>query len=192
MIIAEPSSPGSGDVLLASLRSETRDLHQQLDDRVGRLSLATREGYVRFLMMHARVLPAAEAWLGRNEAFYAIPEARHRLRASELKSDLDSLGVDAPSSSNMSFLNENTSVLGICYVLEGSRLGGAYLSRMMARNNASFPLAFLRQGQERPLWKSFVGWLSVQHPSQAGAADAVNAAKDLFGAYLAALDESPA
>lgn len=178
----------STNPLLGALRAHTADLHRRLDEKVSAQSIITDDGYLRFLTMHARVLPAAEAWLGGRVEFRDIPDAPGRLRQAALKRDFGLLQVPMPASSNMSFLNENASVAGICYVLEGSRLGGAYLASMIARNGQRHPVNFLLQGREKPLWKTFVGWLSTRDASRAGIESATHAAENMFRAYLLALD----
>lgn len=174
--------------LLATLRAHTSDLHRQLDERVEQRSILTEAGYVRFLNMHARVLSSAEAWLAGQSEFCEMPSASDRLRSRELERDLQLMGRPVPEARNMSFLNENASVAGICYVLEGSRLGGAYLTSLMARNGSSLPVNFLSQGQDKPLWKTFVTWLSTRETSVSRMESATNAAANVFRAYLAALD----
>jgi heme oxygenase (biliverdin-IX-beta and delta-forming) len=174
--------------ILATLRAHTADLHRQLDERVEQRPILTEAGYLRFLNMHARVLPAAETWLARRGEFCDMPNAGARLRSRELERDLQLLGASMPEIRNMSFLNENTSVAGMCYVLEGSRLGGAFLTSLIERNGNKFPVNFLSQGQEMPLWKTFVAWLSTREHSASRIESATNAAVSVFGAYLAALD----
>lgn len=174
--------------LLPALRAETASLHRQLDERVSAFSILNRDGYIRFLTMHARILPAAEAWLQRQTEFSAIPDATSRLRAAALSADLLTLGVQMPQTAGMSFLNENSSVAGMCYVLEGSRLGGAYLTSKIVANGRDYPLNFLRHGQERSFWKTFVSWLSTQQSSPSGVERATLSARNMFNAYLAALD----
>lgn len=177
-----------GPRLLSVLRARSKDLHRRLDDEVAANSLLDVDGYIRFLIMHARVLPAAEAWLAAQPEFREIPDAEVRLRSSALHRDLQLLDIPPPKDANMSFLNERTSVVGISYVLEGSRLGGAYLTTMLARHGREYPLNFLRHGQNVPLWKTFVEWLSTRELTDVGIDSAAAAAENMFAAYLAALD----
>lgn len=177
-----------GPRLLSTLRARSKDLHRQLDDKVEANSILSESGYIRFLKMHARVLPVTERWLIGQPEFQAIPDARARLRSRALERDLRLFEIAPLIDVNMSFLNERTSVAGICYVLEGSRLGGAYLASLLARNGRAYPSNFLRHGQDVPLWKTFVEWLSTRELTNAGIDSAAAAAENMFGAYLAALD----
>ncbi len=174
--------------LLAALRARTSDLHRALDARVSDRSLQSPEGYLRFLTMHARVLPSAEAWLQLRPEFRGMPDAPARLRSAALEHDFQSLGVPMPIVQNMSFLNETASVAGISYVLEGSRLGGAYLATLIARSGRGHPVNFLSHGREKPLWPTFLSWLSERELSPSSVDRAVRSAEAVFGAYLSALD----
>ncbi|HZG28589.1 MAG TPA: biliverdin-producing heme oxygenase [Ensifer sp.] len=188
--MTEPILPAGSprNELLTALRLHTVDLHRRLDERISETSILTSEGYLRFLTMHARVLPAVETWLSSRADFVEMPESQERLRTSALNSDFEALGIALPPSRNMSFLNETASVAGICYVLEGSRLGGAYLVRQISRSGSDQPSNFLNHGREKSLWSSFLAWLAARELSPAGIGRATEAAESMFGAYLSALE----
>ena len=182
------SASSSRNELLDELRARTADLHRALDERVADRSVLSVQGYVRFLTMHARIIPTAEKWLAGQSAFHDIPDAQGRLRNTSLESDFRGLGIPMPASENMSFLNEKTSVAGICYVLEGSRLGGAYLASLIGQGGARHPVNFLCQGREKPLWRSFLDWLSSLEQTRANIDGAADAAENMFRTYLSVLD----
>ncbi|MCD2174176.1 biliverdin-producing heme oxygenase [Rhizobium sp. C4] len=182
------STASSSNELLKEIRARTVDLHRALDEKVADRSVLSEEGYVRFLTMHARIIPAAETWLAGRREFLEIPDAKDRLRNGSLQSDFCALGIPMPAVENMSFLNEKTSVAGICYVLEGSRLGGAYLASLIGQGGARHPVNFLCQGRERPLWRTFLDWLSSLEQSRANIDGAADAAENMFRTYLSVLD----
>lgn len=172
--------------LLTALRQNTRDQHQRLDIAVGEIT--TAEGYARFLTMHAGVLPGAEAWLMTQPAFATLPDHRGRLRVDALKHDLAAMSLAMPQE----YFPEGPeraelSVAGICYVLEGSRLGAAFLRARLASSGLQVPLAFLSHGEAARYWQSFLKWLDVQEASPRAINLAVGSAQALFGAYLDAL-----
>lgn len=168
------------------LREETRHHHVRLEDRLGEQPLTTPEGYQRFLRMHGGVLPMVEEWLSRQDEFWRLPNAGDRLRVSALQEDLDALGLPTPAAIDLRFVNEGASVLGLCYVLEGSRLGAAYLRKTLA--TSGFPSAFLRQGSDQPLWRSFLPSVNALNVESADMRQSVSSARQLFEAYIAALD----
>jgi len=175
--------------LLDALRAGTTHLHRRLDNAVSRQPFATRSGYGRFLLMHVRVLPSAERWLVRTAAFKSLPQFADRLRSAALLQDLEDLGLAVPEERDMSFLNDGLSAAGICYVLEGSRLGSAHLCSVLHKSGTDFPTAFLRHGAGCGFWRSFLDWLAKQDESPAAAERAVRSAQQLFEAYLVALEE---
>lgn len=83
--------------------------------------------------MHAEILPAVEGWLLFSRDFATVPDSRERLRTDALRRDLSDLKLPIPATRDMSFLNDESSVAGICYVLEGSRLGAAYLCSLLGK-----------------------------------------------------------
>lgn len=167
------------------LREETRHLHVRLESLLGEQPLTTPQGYQRFLSMHGSVLPPVEGWLARQEAFHRLPNAGDRLRTSALQEDFDALRLPSPVVAEPRFLEEGASVLGFCYVLEGSRQGAAYLRKLLA--TSGFPSAFLNQGSDRPLWRSFLPSLNALDVDSADMRQSVSSAKKLFEAYIAAL-----
>lgn len=167
------------------LREETRHLHARLESRLDEHPLTTPQGYQRFLSMHGRVLPPIEDWLAGQDDFMRLPSASDRLRTSALREDLVALKLPMPDAFNLGFLDDSASVFGVCYVLEGSRLGAAYLRRVLA--SSGFPAAFLNQGSDQPLWRSFLPRLNALDVDSADMRQSVSSAKELFGAYLAAL-----
>jgi heme oxygenase len=174
--------------LLSALREGTTHLHGNLDRLVSERPLASRDGYVRFLSMHARVIPAIERWLLKAPEFSGLPLFQERMRSEVLAEDLKALGHALPSPVPMSFLNAKSSVAGICYVVEGSRLGAAHLCTLLDRAGADFPTAFLRHGHGRGFWRSFLAWLAEQDHSSAATERATLSARQLFGAYLGVLE----
>ncbi|TYC53403.1 biliverdin-producing heme oxygenase [Rhodobacterales bacterium] len=175
--------------LLQALREATTPLHEQLDLTVSEHPISTRLGYSRFLHMHASVIPAAESWLIERPEFQTLPDASERLRGKQLKEDLDAFDMSPPSQASMSFLNDDSSVAGICYVLEGSRLGAAHLSSLLKNSGSEYPTAFLRHGRERSLWKSYLTWLGKQDFSPTATETAAQSARLLFEVYLKVLQE---
>lgn len=169
--------------LLAELRNNTSDLHDRLDRAISLTPIVSRLGYERFLLMHARVLPVAERWLAAQPLFATLPG--DRLRTAALMRDLEDLKLSAPASAPIA--GDGSSVAGLAYVLEGSRLGARYLLAELAKAGARYPVAFLRHGEGEDYWKSFRVWLAAQPASKSAVATAVTSARAAFDAYLEAV-----
>jgi len=173
----------ANDSVRAMLRAATAGDHARLDALVERFDLTRREGYRAFLSAHARLLPALEAAIAEAPL---IPDWPERRRAAALARDMRALEITpfpvpiAPPS-----LATVAERIGAIYVLEGSRLGGAMLSRTVARALPQAPRAFLDHGAGKGLWPRFLGWLEAR--GRAERLDAMIAgARATFAGYIEA------
>ena len=172
--------------LLDALRAGTASRHTQLDRAVSGYPISTRSGYERFLRLQATVLPAVEAWLVHQPLYRTLPDFDARLRTGALINDMETLGLPRPLGSGGTRLDDGMSVVGICYVLEGSRLGAVSLNSMLDQSGADVPRAFLNHGKGERYWRSFLQWMAERDRSTQAVDEAVTAAQELFDAYLAA------
>nr|WP_319515193.1 biliverdin-producing heme oxygenase [uncultured Cohaesibacter sp.] len=181
---------------LEQLKIHTRHLHETLDANVSKNDVTSEFGYKRFLKMHASILPTLEPWLMEQPAFHTLPEAASRLRASCVQADL---ALMEPSGSNDSFvdlgsgdfffLKNNASVVGVSYVLEGSRLGGVYLSKKIKKLRPDLPTSFLEHGQGKTYWKTFKSWVEALDMTAHDIREAIISAQDVFLVYLSAIEQ---
>ena len=165
-------------------RQETASLHKKLDQSINQYSIQSSFGYRRFLTIHAAIIPSVEVWLQSQPDFKTMPDWEHRPRARALFDDMTKLGIKNSPAANMSFLNDTSSVFGICYVLEGSRLGSSYLKSLVKSSVSSNATSFLDHGQGSPYWKTYLAWLEQKDYSASVAERAAEDAKNLFQAYL--------
>ena len=137
------------------LRSDTREIHQRLDDSVG--GFDTREHYADFVQRSLHFRAAAEA------ACAGHPSWAPLLLADDLRCDLSDLGLsDMPAQGAGLDLATSAAKLGGLYVLEGSALGARLLLRRaeslgMTDQNGARHLA--RQTGDATRWKRFVAVL---------------------------------
>ena len=128
---------------VARLRAVSAPDHDRVDALFGGYRLDEPESYARFLLAHARALPAAEA------ALAAAPELPPwRTRRDLLATDLAALGRPVPAP--LAFAAEGAAAWGLLYVTEGSRLGGAMLARSVPPH---LPSAYLAARHARGEWK---------------------------------------
>lgn len=175
---AEPETVGQ------FLRGATRSDHDAVDAAFGSFRIDTRAGYARFLQAHAAILPAAERLLA--------PGARvggWQGRSPALAGDLAALGLHPPAEVGLALPPGEAPRWGATYVLEGSRLGGTVLRRMIP---AELPSAFLEAGHGQGAWRAFLGALDAAEAGPDWRQQALLGAKALFAAYLdAARQHSP-
>lgn len=74
---------------------------------------------------------------------------------------------------------------GLCYVIEGSQLGGAVLYRQLAERFAPHPLRYLGPQSPGPRWKQFLEALRANVRGEADIAAACDGARRAFDDLLA-------
>jgi heme oxygenase len=168
------------------MRAATKSLHNALDTSFELSSLTDREAYSRYLQMNQ---PCCGIELALEEAGVRtiLPDWNQRQRRFALTHDLTSVGAPTDLSSPYSIDSDIGSILGWCYVLEGSRLGAQVVlqtvgcSRDVEVRDAT---RFLRHGAGKPLWRSFKTALSQIDDDEAAILRACGAAKSAFEAFL--------
>ena len=145
------------------LKEATYADHARLDARLSAFNLRDLVGYCRFLEVNAAALLPLEGALVDAGVGELLPDWDHRARSGVLLRDLEAIG-GTPSVLDSPVLSGRFAVLGTLYVLEGSRLGAAYLLRHVRR--ASDPrilaaTAYLAHGYGQDLWQNFLSVLDA-------------------------------
>jgi heme oxygenase len=176
---------------LAALRAATDSRHQQLDSGlpIG-ASDASLGDYARHLrMLHAWLAPL-QHWLG---GFEDGPHFDQRPRLALIEADLAAAGMPAaPAAAGMpqpAWPRDASPAWrwGVCYVIEGSQLGGAVLYKRLAERLAPHPLRYLK-GEDAgpgPRWRSFMQGVRDQVRTPDAIRDACAGACAAFDAILA-------
>lgn len=184
--IADPGRiPRQSPTLRSILRDATAAGHARLDALLSALDICTAAGYRKFLEINAAALLPLEQSLLRAGVHDILPDWDHRARSSSILRDLARLG-GTPRLLDVPELPDRFAVLGTLYVLEGSRLGAAYLLRKVRQ--CSDPLvsgntAFLGHGAGRPLWPGFLAVLECHAGELADDDDIVAPARCAFSAF---------
>jgi heme oxygenase len=177
----------------AVLRKATRTLHASLDSSFVPSNLASRSGYVRYLLMNCPctwIEPAlTDAGIHR-----LLPDWDQRQRQLALAADLEALEVTPDPPRARIIEADAGTILGWSYVLEGSRLGARLLLKTVQQSedrDVSSATRFLRQGVGTDLWGSFKAVLSeIDHDTDA-IAKACAAAILAFECFKDALSSFP-
>ena len=170
------------------LRDATAADHRRLDGRLAALQLKSMAGYRRFLEINAAALLPLESALVAAGVRDVVPVWSLHARTEAILSDLKKLGgrirpLQAP------MLCDPFAVLGTLYVLEGSRLGAAYLLKTV--KNASDPMvagttAYLGHGAGQHLWASFLSILESHAEELIDEDDLVHPARRAFDLFATA------
>ncbi|ERS91253.1 hypothetical protein Q671_17175 [Halomonas sp. PBN3] len=195
---------------MARLRAATRDHHRTLDhhpelQRLLRPGL-TRHGYARSLAAMLAPHAALERAVWQGGQALGLEYTLSPRRAPRLIADLKALegelgegsdrasahvGHDAAGADLYAFPTVScpAQLLGLRYVLEGSRLGGEVLARAIRRalgNDA--PVGFLADGEARHHWESLCACAERDLRTRALEESAIESAQDAFVAYRAGLN----
>lgn len=171
--------------LRADLRAATADDHERLDATFGRFDLADRHAYRRFLAAHARALAPVEDAIRRSG-----DTVGWQPRAPLAEQDLADLGAEMPPPMTLDAPPTPARLWGMRYVVEGSRLGGAMLSRQVG---VGLPAAYLGAHHGKGEWRHFLDTLEAK--GDAGGpgwqAEAVEGAREAFALFArsAALED---
>jgi heme oxygenase len=131
----------NADTARHALRDATRESHQRVDAVYSGFALDSAADYGIFLTAHARALGALET--------AARPEAP---RLPLLADDLAAMDLPMPDPLAMDVGTGDGFLWGVRYALEGSRLGGAMLSRQVA---PGLPKAYLSAAHGKGEWIAF-------------------------------------
>lgn len=160
------------------LRAATRSYHARVDAAFGSFGSATPDGYAHFLLSHARILPRAETLIVPGELLGSWTG-----RTAALQADIAALGLAMPAPVEFTLSVGQAVRWGALYVIEGSRLGGAMLSRNVPKG---LPSAFLSAAHAPGGWQRIVEALERADRGPQWRAEAVAGACAMFDAYAAA------
>ena len=175
--------------MLSALRAATAQRHEELDSglAIGRPD-ATLDDYVKHLqMLHAWLAPL-EAWLADfadGPQDVSLLPAKPRLALIE--PDLGDASLGATGASAWPANASAAYRWGVCYVVEGSQLGGAVLYSRLKTQLAPHPLAYLQGEAEGPgpRWRVFMQAIKTQVGTAAQIDEACRGACDAFDRILA-------
>ncbi|MCY7399060.1 MAG: biliverdin-producing heme oxygenase [Sphingomonas bacterium] len=122
----------------AFLRLNTREWHDRVDAAFEQFDLTTERGYRSFLEAHAQVIPLCELHLANSGAERRFPGWLGTMRMPALMADLDAMGGTWQTPPDIAgnekrFDTAGPALVGMIYVLEGSRLGGRILAKRVER-----------------------------------------------------------
>jgi heme oxygenase len=178
---------------LAALRSATASRHQQLDSglAIGAPDASLTDYAAHLAMLRAWLAPL-QAWL---DGFQDGPRCDQAGRLALIDQDLADQGMppaprtaDAPPSwPSWPSTASAAYRWGVCYVIEGSQLGGAVLHQRLHERLAPHPLRYLKgiDAGPGPRWRVFMQALREHVHGPAEIAEACAGACAAFDGILA-------
>ena len=180
--------PAANPTLRNILKEATAADHARLDARLGAFDLHELPGYRRFLEANAAALLPLEGALVAAGVQDILPDWPRHERRHVILRDLADIGGSARQLEPPP-LKGCFAVLGTLYVLEGSRLGAAYLLKHIS--SAADPrilnaTAYLTQGTRQHLWQRFLAVLEAQAEDLVDEDDIVLPARRAFDLFYKA------
>lgn len=155
--------------LRQQLKIHSADLHREVDAAFNAFSLATPQGYRRFLLAHAQALLPLEQLLEANGIEQLLDDWPQRRRSAALRADLQLMGPEPTAPLGTSPTRSAGWCWGALYVLEGSRLGARLLSQRLQAAQPGAPMHYLSHAQGEGLWQTFLHRLQNQADEHAQA-----------------------
>jgi heme oxygenase len=173
----------------AKLKAATTAAHHALDERLSRFDLTRTEHYRRFLQANAAALLPLEAALEQAGVADLIEDWPQRARGRAVTADLARLGGTVVPLPLPAMACDRGAVFGALYVLEGARLGAAYLLRIaLASDDPRVRAAtrYLGHGAGLGLWRSFLARLEREAITPDAEVRMIGSAKQAFAMFAAA------
>jgi heme oxygenase len=167
----------------------TRHSHARLDAAMNWVDLGRPDYYAGFLRGQSEALFPLEAALERAGIEAMFPDWPLRARTPALENDLAVLDVDSDPLP-VPTIDGAARMLGVMYVLEGSRLGArVILSRLVDQPSSSVlgATAYLSHGFGKRFWPSFLATLENHPDAQARTDLVIDGAQLAFGMFESAL-----
>jgi heme oxygenase len=171
-----------------TLKAATAADHARLDIKLGAFDLHDLAGYRRFLEANAAALLPLEGALVAAGVRDLLPDWDRHARARAILGDLSAIG-GAPKLLDPPLLAGTPAMLGTLYVLEGSRLGAAYLLRHVQKagdRRILHATAYLAHGTGQHLWPDFLAVLESHAEVVDDEADIVEPARRAFDLFYKA------
>lgn len=179
---------------LAALRSATASRHEELDSGlpIGAIDASLADYAAHLAMLRAWLAPLQD-WLA---GFDDGPHFDQAARLALLDRDLDEPGMpdalesqSAADAANADWPRDASPAWrwGVCYVIEGSQLGGAVLYQRLHARLAPHPLRYLKGSDAGPgpRWRGFMLALREHVRSPQEIAEACDGACAAFDRILA-------
>ena len=189
------TNDGAGDAdVLAALRRATASRHEVLDSGLALSGEAPTLGdYASHLLLLRNWLIPLQAWLACfADAPVGLPPAG---RLALIDADLQEpslagiVALPLPAVADTAWPLDASAAYrwGVCYVIEGSQLGGAVLYQRLHQSLAPHPLRYLRGAPDGPgpRWREFMLALRANVRGDAAIAEACAGACAAFDAILA-------
>ncbi|HEX2583836.1 MAG TPA: biliverdin-producing heme oxygenase [Steroidobacteraceae bacterium] len=152
------------------LDEATAHLRTALDQKIELLLTGDERAYREFLQRTALVILPLEHALEAADVTSVVTDWPARRRSDALIGDLRLLRVTVPERQSFNVPGSEARLLGMLYVLEGTRPGAEHLLRIVSNHGSvliKHATAYLSHGAGESLWQSFLERLEGSHHAHA-------------------------
>lgn len=174
--------------LRSALARATADQHAAAEAALLPFFTGRPAGHLGFLRAMAAVVAPLERALDDAGVESILEDWGVRRRTVALRTDLASLGSEMPAALSVPTIRGEAQMLGVLYVLEGSRLGARILARLAASADdprVSGAMRFLGHGEDTRLWPDFLARLEASDAARSRIADCIDMARRAFALFSA-------
>lgn len=191
------------ETIMERLRNETKTAHQQLEKgTIPYIKQSTNEAaYSHVLYMFYGYFSQVEEQIQGIIDESVLPDIKERRQSGAILADLNSIGYPTENlrtANELPVIKSIPQALGAMYVLEGSTLGGRFISQMLAKQLNRTPAEgisfFSGYGEQTEAkWKKFTEMMNeyvINHPLNANeVVAAANETFSKFGVWAALFNE---
>lgn len=182
-------------MLAEQLKKDTLTNHQQLEKMlvVRMKAIRTKQDYINLLQLFYSYFGGLERSIDRHLDKSILPDYNQRRKSASLAQDITTLGgfpQEVASGTSLPNILNSMQAMAALYVIEGSILGGKFISKMIAQqlnitDNAGLSFFNSYGDNTDAMWNIFKTVLNNQGTSPQGNMMVVEAANDTFAKFKA-------
>lgn len=185
-------------MLAEQLKKDTLTNHQQLEKMlVGRMkAIRSKEDYINLLQLFYSYFGGLEKLIDLHLDKSALPDYDQRRKSASLAHDISALGEvpqEVATGAALPAVTNHLQAMAALYVIEGSTLGGKFISKMIAQQlniTDGAGLLFFNSYSDNTeaMWNMFKEVLNKQSTSAIESAEVISAANETFARFKAWAD----
>lgn len=177
-------------MLIEKIREATAELHKQTDNFLYPFfqAIKTNSDYIKiletFYAFFQPVMEQVEKYMNRE----VVTDYAARRSTRTLLHDLEQLGVPAPQvlpATALPVIENEAQAMGAYYVLEGSGMGGVFLSSIIAeklqlKNRETLSFFYGYGNNTKSMWGRFIAFIETYHQNEQQSAAIIDTAVQTF------------
>lgn len=187
-------------MLAEQLKKDTLTNHQQLEKMlVGRMkAIRSKEDYINLLQLFYSYFGGLEKLIDQYLDKSTLPDYDQRRKSASLAHDITTLGGaprEVATGAALPAITNHLQAMAALYVIEGSTLGGKFISKMIAQqlnitNGAGLSFFNSYGDNTEAMWNTFKEVLNKQSTLATESIETVAAANETFARFKAWADGS--